>query len=836
MKIESNTGRVQARPRRRAPLAAAGVLAMALSLAQGAMADPVTAEEAAIHVSLPAQPLGRSLLQLGEQASLQVFFMQDTVAGLTAPAVSGRLTPADALARLLQGTGLEYVRNGANITVSRRDGTALLEPVRVTADGFASEGHDTYTANYASMARGISLRETPQSMSVMTRQRIDDQALTSVGDVLGQTTGMTVVAGDNGDVNKVYARGFAVESMMIDGVALDGYQQKYFNPNLAMYDRVEVIRGADGLFSGTGEPGGAINLVRKRPLAYNQVSLTTSAGSWDNYRAEVDATGPLAANGKLRGRGVVAYQDRNYFYRNSAANNQFVYGILEADVAERTKVAVGASYEKRKATPWQSGLPRSPDGADLQLPRRTALNASWNNLTANHKEIFLQVEQGLGRDWTLKLDAQYIKRRSYEESADGYGAVNPVTRLGNYMDVWAFDFDNEVKSVDLNLNGSFTLLGQRHQLLVGGDWREVRHTNAYRGASYDEDPPEVPIDDFNPGAVPRPSGFWISNLWPDFGARQYGVYGRLKISVTDRFKLFGGGRYSTYDYVSPFKKYDSAGQLLTDSTTKYRESGIFTPYGGLTYDLSEQWTGYGSVTMIHKSQANRLGGPVPGSPLEAITGKNYEIGLKGEHDGGRLNTAFALYRIERKGEAVRDPAYPSVDIGGEGLNCCWLRQGNVVSEGFDAEITGEVLPGWQLAAGYTYNHNQNKAASGVYNSITPRHLFKLWSTYRLPGDLSAWTLGGGVTVQSAHYVSGTANAYNPATREYDGPKVPFKFTQGGYAILSASVQYAISPQWTATLNLNNLLDRTYYKTMGTSGSNNWYGDPRNFYLTLRGKF
>lgn len=160
MKIESNTGRVQARPRRRAPLAAAGVLAMALSLAQGAMAEPVTTEEAAIHVSLPAQPLGRSLLQLGEQASLQVFFMQDTVAGLTAPAVSGRLTPADALAQLLQGTGLEYVRHGANITVSRRDGTALLEPVRVTADGFASEGHDTYTANYASMARGISLRET----------------------------------------------------------------------------------------------------------------------------------------------------------------------------------------------------------------------------------------------------------------------------------------------------------------------------------------------------------------------------------------------------------------------------------------------------------------------------------------------------------------------------------------------------------------------------------------------------------------------------------------------------------------------------------------------------
>lgn len=840
VKIKINTGRAQMRLRRGASLAALAVLIMAVSLARGARAEPAVfpaaSQEAVIHFSLPAQPLGRSLLQWGERASLQVFFMQEAVAGLTAPALSGRLTPADALARLLQGTGLDYARNGANITVSRRGGATLLAPVRVSGDSIADEDRETYTADYASMARGLSLRETPQSLSIMTRQRIDDQALVSVGDVLGQTPGMTVVAGDNGDVNKVYARGFAVDSMMIDGVALDSYQQKYFNPNLAMYDRVEVIRGANGLFSGTGEPGGAINLVRKRPLAHSQVSLTAMAGSWDNYRAEVDAAGPLAANGKLRGRGVVSYQGRDYFYRNSNASNSLVYGILEADVAERTKIAIGASYEKRKSTPWHSGLPRSPDGTDLRLPRRTALNASWNNLSADHKEIFAQIEQGLGGDWKVKLDAQYIKRTSYEESADGYGAVDPATGLGTHINVWGFDYDNKIESLDLNLSGSFTLLGQRHQLLVGGDWREVRHTNAYHGVSYEQELPQVPISEFSPGRVPRPSRFWIYERWPDYGARQHGWYGRLKISLTDRFKLFGGGRYASYAYASPFKKYDSAGRILNDEVEKYRESGIFTPYGGLTYDLSEQWTGYGSVTMIHQSQANRLSGPAPGSPLDAITGKNYEIGLKGEHDGGRLNTAFALYRIERKGEAVRDPAYPDIEVGNEGLNCCWLRQGEVVSEGFDAEITGELSPGWQLAAGYTYNRNQNKVTSGVYHSITPRHLFKLWSTYRLPGNLTAWTLGGGVTVQSTHYVSGAVNTYNPATRKYDGSRVPFKFTQGGYAILSASVQYAISPQWTATLNLNNLLDRTYYKTMGTIDRNNWYGEPRNFYLTLVGKF
>lgn len=468
VKIQINTGCAPRYPRRFTLWAGAGALAFALSFAPGAIAQSAAAEEAVILVSLPAQPLGRSLLQLGEQASLQMFFMQDSVAGLTAPALSGRLRPADALARLLQGTGLEYVRRGQTVTVSRRDGTALLEPVRVTGAGIAGESRDTYTASYASMARGIPLQETPQSMSVMTRRRIDDQALSSVGDVLGQTTGVTVVAGDNGEVNKVYARGFPVESMMVDGVALDSYQQKYFNPNLAMYDRVEVIRGADGLFSGTGEPGGAINLVRKRPLAENHVSVTASAGSWDNYRAEVDATGPLTTNGKLRARGVVAYQDRDYFYRNSAANNQFLYGILETDAIERTRIAIGASYEKRRSTPWHSGLPRSPDGTDLRLPRRTALNAAWNDLTADHKEIFAQIEHRLDGDWTVKLDAQYLRRRSYEESGDGYGPVDPSTRQGLHVSAWGFDYDNKVKSLDLNLNGSFALLGRRHQLLVGG--------------------------------------------------------------------------------------------------------------------------------------------------------------------------------------------------------------------------------------------------------------------------------------------------------------------------------------------------------------------------------
>ena len=233
-----------------------------------------------------------------------------------------------------------------------------------------------------------------------------------------------------------------------------------------------------------------------------------------------------------------------------------------------------------------------------------------------------------------------------------------------------------------------------------------------------------------------------------------------------------------------------------------------------------------------------LAGPQPGTALDPIKGRSLELGMKGELADGKLQTAFALYRIERKGEAALDPRYPEAAVGNLGLTCCYVAQGKIVSQGVDMEVSGQLARGWQLFAGYTYNHNRNKTDPEklVYSSITPKHLFKLWSTYQLPGDLSPWTLGGGMTLQSTTYVSGTVNAFNPGSGQFDGPSTPFRFTQAGYAVWNASVQYRINRNWSATLNLNNVFDKTYYKTVGTSNGGNWYGDPRNVLLTLRGAF
>ena len=173
--------------------------------------------------------------------------------------------------------------------------------------------------------------------------------------------------------------------------------------------------------------------------------------------------------------------------------------------------------------------------------------------------------------------------------------------------------------------------------------------------------------------------------------------------------------------------------------------------------------------------------------------------------------------------------------------CCYVAGGENISKGLDLEVTGELTPGWQLSAGYTFNLNEQRktgdeAAAGTpLSTQTPKHLFKFFTTYQLPGQFNAWKVGGGATIQSSNYVTG-----NVQRRLEDGSLSPstnsFEYTQAGYAVWNALVEYRIDEHWTAALNGNNLFDKTYYQTVSSSADGNWYGAPRNYMVTLRGSF
>ncbi|MNJ39257.1 Fe(3+)-pyochelin receptor precursor [compost metagenome] len=139
-----------------------------------------------------------------------------------------------------------------------------------------------------------------------------------------------------------------------------------------------------------------------------------------------------------------------------------------------------------------------------------------------------------------------------------------------------------------------------------------------------------------------------------------------------------------------------------------------------------------------------------------------------------------------------------------------------------------------MLAGYTYNQVHNSTEETLYSTVTPKHLLKLWTMYTLPGDFSDWRVGGGVTAQSPTYVKGEAYRFDSNWNVIDSQ--PYKFSQSGYAVYDAMVEYKVDDNWTVAVNGNNLFDRRYYSSVGTSEYGNYYGEPRNFTLTLRGTF
>ncbi len=167
----------------------------------------------------------------------------------------------------------------------------------------------------------ITLQETPQSTSVLGLERLQTESLFSINDVMRNITGVNVSFYDT-QRPLYYARGFTITDFQVDGLPTysGSTNQEY---DTAFYDRVEVIRGANGLLSGAGIPSATVNLLRKRPGRDFDASFAISAGSWDFRRMEADVNAPLTRDGRFRSRVVAAYQDRDYYYDRYTEDKMF---------------------------------------------------------------------------------------------------------------------------------------------------------------------------------------------------------------------------------------------------------------------------------------------------------------------------------------------------------------------------------------------------------------------------------------------------------------------------------------------------------------------------------
>lgn len=775
-------------------------------------------EAASRQYDIPAGSLAEVLTRFGVDSGLLLSFSADLTTGRQSPGLRGRYTTAGGLSELLRATGLEAVPQAAGGYQLRKvpapaRGDAQLAPVTVTASTERSpvtEQTGSYTTQALSIGKmELSIRETPQSVTVVTRQQMDDQNLVSVEDVIAQTTG-TAKSQRNFGAHVYTLRGFEIptDNYLVDGVGGGVYNPTGWVPmDTAIFDRVEVLRGAGAVAVGVGDPSGVVNMVRKRPRAEKHLGFMVSAGSWDNYRAEVDAGGPLNEAGTLRGRIVAAYQDRRFFYDVAHSKEPMIYAVVDADLGSDTRATVGFRHQDVTIDGYAIfGLPRFTDGRALDVSRSTSLAQNWNRHVAVVDDAFVEVEHRLGGDWRAKLTFNQGRTTIDQKLGSARGAVNPATLTGTRMASLYF-VDREITShaLDANITGSFEALGGVHQAMFGVNWLDSE--SDFRSTTI---PLSTPVDvyNFNHGLIPEPGRPAYANDLRDRN-QQRAVYGSLRLQLAEPLHLLLGGRVNWYDFRSD-------NRITGKPANDYQQNAQFTPYAGLVYDLDPRWSVYTSYasTFVPQTQYST----VSGSALKPAVGTNYEAGLKGELMDGKLNVALALFSIRKRDVALVD----SANLGmcpGISTNDCYRNASLLRSRGLDLEVAGELLPGWEVSAGYTRLTTRNDAGESI-SSDTPRDMLRASTSYRLPGEWAKWTVGGALSAQNSAYIEeGGVRVNNP-----------------GRAILDLRAAYRIDPTWTLALNVGNVTDKTYWSAIGGVRNGTYYGTPRNFTLSLRGNF
>jgi TonB-dependent siderophore receptor len=691
-----------------------------------------------------------------------------------------------------------------SFTGSEENGTTLQTIVRsvkkTSRNAANTDGSGAYTSNAVTVAGKLATRriDTPHSVSVMTRQQLDDQQITTVDQALARTPGVTMISNDSSQ-SQFHIRGYAAESM-VDGApalgGLSGYQQL----DMALYDRIEVLKGPAGVFMGQGNPSGVVNFVKKAPRDQFGASFLTSYGSWANKRFEADVTGPIDPEGRLRARGVLAGTDRDFYFKRAHDEKWVGAGMLEFDLTPQTLLALSASYQRDDA-PSFSGLPAySSSGAFIDVPRSTNPYPSWAFNDWRTQEYTAALSHDFYNDWTAKVS--FTTRLQDQEFKDAY----PTAGIGpsgdvNYARRW-HDWSYQRQSIDAYVKGPVEFMGRTHELLLGANYASWQSEGLRR--TYSSTTGNI----FDPDAsVAEPNGPGVTDDVREEQQRQWGVYGQASIEVTDPLKLILGGRVSWYDSRS---RTTPVGNSSIDWTQGAETRGRFSPYAALVYELTENINAYASYSDIFSLQTQKKTG---GGVLDPRVGSQYEVGLKGEFLDGRLQASGSLFYIEDQGRSYADDANPGF----------FLNAGKAESKGIELELSGEIMPGWQATAGYTFNRTEIvKAKSGAGDPLNfwlPEHSFKLWQQFRPQNSAyDGFFFGVGVV------------AYSKSSENTK------KRVQDPYAVVDLQVGYDFDSNVRASLTVNNVFDTVYRTRIGGTNTYNTYGDPRNIQFAIRKTF
>jgi len=795
--------------------------ALPVAVALATLSCAVSAQQQALAFNLPAGPLAATLNAIASQSGQIISLDPALVQGRQAPAVRGQMSAEQALQAALAGSGLQLLVTGSGhfSVVPGVDTAGALElgatSITEVRNLATTEGSNSYAARVTTIGKGEhTLKEIPQSVSVMTRKQMDDQGLTNLKDAANQTTGLVGQQGV-GKGMILMSRGFQIDDWQYDGVPIPRNTYSLGNwatQDLIFFDRIEFLRGASGLLQGTGSPGGAINLVRKRGQDKPTVTVTGKAGSWDHYGLQLDAGGPLNQQGTIRGRFVADEDQSQSFIDYEWSKTHSLYGALDFDLSPDTTVGVGVSYSDNTSRPMLRGLPRYADGRPVDVPRSTYTGARWNHSEIDVTTVFADLDHRFNDDWKVHAAAVHMSESNdslhQRVQTTGQG-LNPDGSGVQYAN-WYTDFDSTKVGLDAYVNGHFETLGLQQELILGGNYSQLKTDDVFARTfinggnifDIDHDRPKPSYD-----SLMRDGGRATAS---EYDVRQKGLYGSWRVKLAEPLTVVLGSRVSWYDF--RYSSVITQGNTVTVADPSVMtETGVVTPYAGIIYDLTQEWAAYASYTDVFQPQSEL---DAAQSVLKPIVGSNYEVGLKGELMDGRVNTSFAVFRYDQNNRAITDASAQC------GSGDCSKASGKVRSQGFEAEISGEVMPDLQLFAGYTYTtttyikdpENEGK----IFNQWTPKHMLRVWSDYRLPGDWSRVSAGLGFSSQSH-------------TLGYEST-----FDVPGYTVWNARLAYQLTPEVSVAVNANNLFDKHYIASgYNQLGGNNNYGEPRNMMFSVK---
>ncbi|WP_397458566.1 TonB-dependent siderophore receptor [Pseudomonas asplenii] len=657
-------------------------------------------------------------------------------------------------------------------------GTVQLEAVNINADASDYERADGpvqgYKANRSASATrtDTALHETPQSVSVVPKDVLEDTGATRLQDALDYAGGVGRANNFGGQgLTTFTVRGFTTGEFYRNGFPINrGYPNA---PDANTVERLEVLRGPATSLYGRGDPGGTFNVVSKQPLPESKVTLGSQFDDQGMHRATLDATGPLSQDGSLAYRLNVLGEGGGSFRDDVQSERYDVAPVVSWQVNDSTKIVFEGDF-MRNNHPLDRGLTRYNTQTGSASRDTYIWEKGSDNLLHNDNNMAqVRFEHLLNDNWTLGGGFQFLDGSIQGNAVEANGAPadgRTLQRNFNYRKLEWTDRDWQ-----LNLTGHFDTGAFSHTLLTGVEYENYDYNSIIQRSSAVVG--TYPIDLYNPVlGQPRPA-LTRTTTWDKENLQTWAFFIQDQVALTERLKALAGLRFERFEH-----DYDNKLNNAGDFTKA--ENGV-TPRFGLIYDLTDTLAVYANTARSFKPNS---GTPAAGGGFEPEKGKSYELGLKWEALERQLSVDAAIYHIVKENVLTLDPVNPNSN----------LAAGEVRSRGLDINVTGNITPEWRMIGGYAYVDAEvtkdNRLPTGTRLANIPRNSFSLLNTYEFQ-DGFAKGLGLGMGVK---YVDDRRGQTETVTYNMDE-----------YTVVDLLSFYKVNEHVRLNLDVKNIFNKGY---------------------------